>query len=241
MKEDLHRLILDQIKKRSGKPTQHTFLDRYLGNSHPRYPIDNPTLRSIAREVMRANKNLPAGQLADVLTSLIKGESGTEKMIAGFMLDYARPEQRKFRPKLFDEWLDHLEGWAEVDTLCTGKYARAEVPGQWQYWEPLLKRFAKSKNIGKRRASLVLLCAPVRYTQDSTLSQMAFRNIALLSNEREVMITKAISWLLRSMIALYRKEVVTFVNESRATLPAIAIRETQAKLTTGVKGKKRSG
>lgn len=241
MKEDLHRLILDQIKKRSGKPTRHTFLDRYLGNSHPRYPIDNPTLRSIAREAMRANQDLDADQLADVLTSLIEGESGTEKMMAGFMLDYARPAQRKFKPSRFNGWLDHLEGWAEIDTLCTGKYARAEIPAQWQSWEPLLKKFARSKNIGKRRASLVLLCAPVRYTQDPTLSEMAFRNIELLSGERDVIITKAISWLLRSMTGLYRKEVVDFVNGNRTTLPAIAVRETQAKLTTGVKGRKRSG
>jgi 3-methyladenine DNA glycosylase AlkD len=240
LKEDLHRFILEEIKKRSGKPTQHTFLDNYLGNSHPRYPIDNPRMRGIAREFMREYKHLSATDFAEVLTSLINGKSGTEKMMAGFLLDYSRLDQRKFKPKLFDEWLNHLEGWAEIDTLCTGKYARTEIPAQWQNWEPLLRKFVKSKNIGKRRASLVLLCAPVRYTQDGELSQMAFQNIMLLSGERDVLITKAISWLLRSMISLYRKDVTAFVNENAASLPAIAVRETRSKLLTGTKGKKRS-
>ncbi|MGC3946574.1 MAG: DNA alkylation repair protein [Chryseolinea sp.] len=241
MKEDHHRFILDQIQKRSGKPTQHTFLDSYLGNSHPRYPIDNPGMRGIAREFMRANKQLSAGKFEEVLTSLIHGESATEKMMAGFLLDYSKLDQRKFKPKVFDDWLNQLQGWAEIDTLCTGKYSRTEIPAQWQSWEPLLKKFAKSKNIGKRRASLVFLVAPMRYTQDSELSHMAFQNILQLSGERDVLITKAISWLLRSMISLYRKDVMTFVNENAGSLPAIAVRETRVKLTTGTKGKKKSG
>ena len=239
MEADHHGLILNQIQKRSGKGTKHTFVDGYLGNTHPRYAINNGEMRSIAREFMRGHANLPTAQFAHLLTSLINGESGTEKFMAGFLLDYARPDQRQFKPKLFDSWLNELEGWAEIDTLCTGKYARIEVPAQWQEWHPLLIKFSKSKNIGKRRASLVLLCAPVRYTQASDLSNTAFDNILRLTNEREVLITKAISWLLRSMIKLYRREVQAFVNEHAATLPAIAVRETRVKLSTGIKGKRK--
>ncbi|HTF21537.1 MAG TPA: DNA alkylation repair protein [Chryseolinea sp.] len=238
MKEDHHRFILDQIQKRAGKPTQHTFLDSYLGNDHPRYAINNMAMRTIAREFMRAHAQLSSEEFSQLLTSLLHGESGTEKMMAGFLLDYSRLDQRKFKPKLFDDWLNELKGWAEIDTLCTGKYARSEIPAQWQAWEPLLKKFSKSKNIGKRRASLVFLCAPTRYTQATELADTAFENILRVSGEREVLITKAISWLLRSMIKLYRKEVMSFVKEHAASLPAIAVRETRTKLSTGVKGKR---
>jgi 3-methyladenine DNA glycosylase AlkD len=241
LKDDHHRFILDQIQKRSGKPTQHTFLDSYLGNSHTRYPINNLEMRSIAREFMRAHAHLSADAFARVLTSLIHGASGTEKMMAGFLLDYSRLDQRKFKPKLFNDWLSELEGWAEIDTLCTGKYARTEIPAQWQTWEELIKKFSKSKDIGKRRASLVLLCAPVRYVQVSEMADVAFENIKRLSGEREVLITKAISWLLRSMIKHYRKEVLAFVNAQAESLPAIAVRETRTKLSTGVKGKRKAG
>ena len=239
MKEDHPSWILEQIQKRSGKPTQHTYLDAYLGNSHPRYAINNATLRGIAREFMRAHKDLKATELAEVLTVLIDGESATEKMMAGFLLDYASLAQRKFKPKLFDDWLGQLVGWAEIDTLCSGKYSQTEIPAQWKSWKPLLTRFSKSPSIGKRRASLVLLCAPMRYTHDADMAEKAFANIIRLAGERDVLITKAISWLLRSMIKLYRKEVAAFVEEHAALLPAIAVRETRVKLKTGTKTKRK--
>lgn len=235
-----HSWILEQIRRHAGKPTKHTFLDNYLGNSHPRYAISNPELRTIAREFSRNHKESDADAFAALLESLIQGESATEKMMAGFLLDYATPAQRKFKPRLFNNWLDQLVGWAEIDTLCSSKYARTEVPAQWQAWEPLLTKFSKSDYIGKRRASLVLLCSPVRYLHDGSLSEKAFDNIQRLSGERDVLITKAISWLLRSMVKLYRREVAIFVKDNADHLPAIAVRETRTKLKTGIKSKRKS-
>jgi 3-methyladenine DNA glycosylase AlkD len=161
-------------------------------------------------------------------------------MMAGFLLDYSQPLQRKFKPALFEDWLQQLVGWVEIDTLCTGKYSRTEIPAQWQTWDSLLKKFSKSPNISLRRASLVLLCAPMRYTQDAAMAHRALDNIHRLSGEREVLITKAISWLLRSMIALYRKDVKEFVDTYADTLPSIAVRETRTKLATGTKSKKKT-
>lgn len=240
MNDDNHCLILEQIQRRAGKPTQHTFLDSYLGNSHPRYPINNQAMRGIAREFMRAHKAMGPDEFSRLLGSLIHGPSSTEKMMAGFLLDYSQLPQRKFKPSLFEGWLQELVGWVEVDTLCTGKYSRTEVPAQWRAWDPLLKKFSKSPNISLRRASLVLLCAPARYTQDTAIADRAFDNIRRVTGEREVLITKAISWLLRSMIALYRKEVKEFIETNADKLPAIAVRETRTKLTTGTKSKKKT-
>ena len=241
MKADYHRFILDQIQRGANKATRHTFLDGYLGNSHPRYAIDNPTLRAIAREFMKSHVNMTADEFARLLTSLVQGKSGTEKMMAGILLDYSRLDQRKFKIRLFDDWLNELEGWAEIDTLCTSKYARSEILAQWQDWERLLKKFSRSKDIGKRRASLVFLCVPTRYSQVPELADLAFENIERLSGDRDILITKAISWLLRSMIKLYRNEVMSFVKKHEASLPAIAVRETRTKLSTGVKSKRNSG
>jgi|GEM_PF-6222313 len=47
--QSLHQELLDEIIKASGKATKHTFLDSYLGNSNPRYPISNPKLRNVAK------------------------------------------------------------------------------------------------------------------------------------------------------------------------------------------------
>src|SRR4051812_26079870 len=115
-----HKNLLTDIKNKCGKPTQHTFLDGYLGNTHPRYPINAPTLRTIAKEWMKNNgKDLSMKDFTSLLTHLIEGESATEKTMAGILLDYSPKSLRGFDPILFDKWLDHLQGWAEVDSLCT--------------------------------------------------------------------------------------------------------------------------
>lgn len=230
-----HKILLDLIKGNSGTPTQHTYLDSYLGNSHPRYPINSPTLRLIGKEWMRDHRALPSKDFVNVLTSLAEGKSATEKFMVGVLLDASRKEQRKFNPRVFDSWLDHLEGWAEVDTVCTGAYTITEIPEQWDVWEKLLTKFSKSKNINKRRASLVLLCSPLSKHTDERLVHTALTNISSLKSEKEILITKAISWLLRSMIRHHRRSVSDFVKANMDTLPKIAIRETLRKLDTGRK------
>lgn len=235
--KQLHKELLSRIIEKSGKPTKQTFLDNYLGNSHPRYPINNPTLRGITREFTKAHKDLPVKEFQQLLTGLIEAPSCTEKMVAGFLLDTCTKEQRKFNPRVFDKWLNHLVGWVEVDTLCTGKYSKFEIGAQWDAWKKILPKFAVSKNIQKRRASLVLLCQPLRDRNDE-IKVLAFKNVQLLSHEREVLITKAISWVLRCMVKNYKKEVTRFVIDNKSTLPPIAVRETMAKIKFGRKTKR---
>lgn len=232
-----HKELLSLIKENSGTPTQHTYLDSYLGNDHPRYPINVPTLRLIAKEWSKTYRNLSAVEFQKLLDSLIHGKSSTEKNMAGILLDLSTKEQRKFDPTCFDEWLDQLIGWAEIDSVCTGSYPTSEIPANWKVWSNLLTKFSKSKNINKRRASLVLLCSPMRKAADERLASMAFANSDRLKHETEILITKAISWLLRSMIKHHRKEVSDYLKTNHKSLPKIAVRETQTVLDTGKKTK----
>jgi 3-methyladenine DNA glycosylase AlkD len=230
-----HSGILQQIKDQSGQPTEHTFLDSYLGTSNPRYPINAPRMRAIGKEWIRQHKDLTAAEFAKLLTSLVKGKSSTEKVIAGILLDCSTRNQRKFDPTLFEEWLDHLTGWAEVDSVCTGKYCLTEIPADIPAWKGILTRLSKSKNINKRRASLVFLSTPISHSADPRLATIAFANINRLKKEKEVIITRAISWLLRSMVRHHRQALSSFLKKNEATLPAVAVRETKIKLKTGKK------
>jgi 3-methyladenine DNA glycosylase AlkD len=235
----LHKEILKEIKDKSGTPTSHTFLDSYLGTRHPRYPVSAPVLRKIAKEWMSRNKDLACAEFTAVLTSLNAGESCTEKCMAGLLLDYAKEPQRKFDIKLFDLWLDNLEGWAEIDSLCTGKYSLAEIPSNFTKWKSFPKKLSKSKAIEKRRASLVFFCSPISHSDNDSLALTALENIDQLKHEKDILITKAISWLLRSMIRYHRPRVESFMLENKDQLPAIAVRETMIKLKTGKKNKTR--
>ena len=237
MKSSFHLQILQEIKEKARKPTKHTFLDNYLGNQHPRFAIGAAELRGIAKEWIKANAGLPAERFAEVLSDLIHGASSTEKWMAGILLDYSKKEQREFDPRLFDEWLEHLEGWAEIDAVCTSKYTRTEIVGQWTKWKPLLIKFSKSKNISKQRASIVFFCSPLSQFENKDLSEIALQNVDRLKSEKSVLITKAISWVLRSMIKYNRARVEEFLKIKGSALPKIALRETLVKLETGRKTK----
>lgn len=235
--QTLHTELLSEIVKKSGNPTKHTFLDKYLGNNHPRYSISNPVLRTTVRSWLRATPLTPKEFLA-LLTSLTQAPSSTEKMTAGILLDYASKDQINFDPKIYDRWLNHLVGWVEVDTLCYGHFKIAQVLEQWHSWKKLLLKLNKSKNINKRRASLVLLCKLLTRTDDKRVQVLALQLIDKLKSEREVLITKSISWTLRSMVKLHRAPLTMYITKNKQTLPAIAVRETLTKLETGRKTKK---
>lgn len=235
MSDKFHDEILKIIKANAGTPTLHTFSDSYLGNTHPRYPINTPDLRLIAKEWMKEHKSMTAIRFQKLLTSLIKGKSSTEKTMTGILLDVSTKDQRKFDPACFNDWLNHLVGWAEIDSVCTGKYTITEIPTNFATWKKLLLGFSKSKNIGKRRASLVFLCSPISQGPNPQLANLAFTLIDKLKSEKEILITKAISWLLRSMVRYHKSMVADYLKSNRESLPAIAVRETMVKIETGKK------
>ncbi len=234
-----HRKLLLEIKKKGGKPVRDPFLQNYLGNPHPLYKVNSPTLHKIAKSWIAEHRQVSADELTMVIRSLVLGKTCTEKMMAGILLNSCRKEQRTFDPNLFDHWLNHLIGWVEVDTLCTGRYPENEVPKQWTAWKKVLNKFSRDKNIQKRRASLVLLCSPLRRNPDPRLLDQAFKTVDRLGQEKEALITKAVSWVLRSASVHFPAEVKKYVTLNETKLPRIAVRETLTKLKTGTKTKRK--
>ena len=134
-------------------------------------------------------------------------------------------------------WLDDLSGWAQIDALCANVFQPEDFLAEWPLWGAFLSELAGDTNINKRRTSLVFLTGPVRQSDDRRLSSAAFDNLRFLQAERGILITKAVSWLLRSLVAQHREAVVGFLDDNRAALPAVAIREVSAKLETGRKNR----
>lgn len=123
----------------------------------------------------------------------------------------------------------------ETDSICQSKFSAPEVFRKWKEWRELLTKLASDKNVHKRRASLVLLTKLVKDSEDMRLADLAFANIGKLKQNREILVAKAISWLLRDLIKNHRQSVEKYLLENEDTLPRIAVRETRQKLLTGRK------
>jgi len=153
----------------------------------------------------------------------------------GYFLQYGTTFRKSLDLNDLESWLSELEGWCEVDTTCQSAFTAEDMLSNWKAWKPLLTRLSHSSNIAQRRASLVLLNKAVTQSDDKRLADVAFENIERLELEKDILITKTVSWVLRSLIANHRSRVVKYLKEHKDTLPKIAIRETNKKLATGKK------
>lgn len=208
----------------------------YMGSPHGLLGVAVPDLRRLAKSWLAANTSLPPDAILAVADSLFAGPLHEEKTLAALILGYSKPARRAATLDRVDGWLDRLVGWAEIDALCS-IFAAEEMLGDWADWAPWLRDLAASENINKRRASLVLLTGPVRSHDDPRLLEVALDNLGRLQAERAILITKAVSWLLRSLVPRHREVVAGYLDAHRSALPAIAVRETSAKLETGRKSR----
>lgn len=228
-----HQEILRALKSKAKKGSKHGA--GYVGTNHLYYNIDVPTRRKIVKKWLKKHQNLSTTELVALIDSLSKGKSHEEISIRGLLLEYLPRLRWQIAPRALDRWLDKVEGWAEVDSLCQSNFTAEEMTGRWKEWESLIGKLARDKNIHKRRASLVLLTLPVRHSDDRCLAELAFEIIDRLKSERNILITKAISWLLRSLIDNHKRRLEDYLLTNEQLLPKIAVRETKRKLLTGKK------
>ena len=233
-----HRFLLDEIKKAGPPRTGALENDSYGGSGHPYYRVSVPDRRRLARAWVSAHKAMAPTEVLAVVDSLFQGESHEEKTLAALLLAYHPKARAAATTAMFDAWLGHLNGWVEVDSLCQNVFTPKEMLADWPAWSGLIGRLGRDGDINRRRAALVLLTRPVSVTDDTRFTDLAFDGIERMKAERDILITKAVSWLLRSMAGRHGALVRAYLEANLASLPAIAVRETRVKLATGVKSGK---
>jgi 3-methyladenine DNA glycosylase AlkD len=213
----------------------HQTSGSYTGSPHAFLGVATPELRRLARQWLTANKALSGQEILLIVDRLIASPVHDEKTLGALIVGYAKTARSATTSARLDRWLDTLVGWAEVDALCSNLYQPEDFLAAWAEYEPWLRRLSADANVNKRRASLVLLTSPVKRSDDTRLTRVAIANLRALQDERSILITKAVSWLLRSLVARHRGAVISYLEENRAALPAIATREVSVKLQTGRK------
>jgi 3-methyladenine DNA glycosylase AlkD len=212
--------------------------DSYSGSGHPFFNVSAPDMRRIARAWLAARRNAGDADLLAVVASLFVSEAYEEKVLAAILLAANARMRRLGTPALADGWLDHLTGWAEIDSLCGPIFGPEEMEADWPAWRDLILRLSRDSSINRRRAALVLLTRPTRTSSEPRYRDLAFEVVERLKSERPILITKAVSWLLRSMANHHGAAVAAYLDAKAASLPAIAVRETRTKLRTGTKSGK---
>lgn len=207
----------------------------YSGSSAIHHGLSNPTMRHFVKNWSEKHPSLSYDDWQDTLSDLYQAESIDERCLAGFMLGNYKQFRNDLRLSVLDAWIGCLEGWREIDTTCQSNYTAKDLLISWEDWQNFLVDLSQRDRIQHRRASLVLLVKPVRDSVDERLITTALENVERLKHEKDKLITKAISWILREAIKRHKQTVADYVSENRDTLPAIAVREFKKKYETGKK------
>ena len=237
----VHQKILKEISqiKSVSTPGNIMFGQRYMGTDKFYHGFTTPQISNLAKKIFKENQLSPEGIL-QLLNSLYQyGINYTEIVLGPMILSLSPQTLKNFDPKNLDLWLNYTCGWAENDVLCQSNFTAENVLNRWSDWEKWLKEFNQSSNINKRRASLVLLTKPVRQSDDNRLSKLAFENIENLKREKDILVTKAVSWLLRSLVTFHKQEILKYLEVNKDSLPKIAYREALSKALTGRKYNKK--
>lgn len=224
-----HDFVLAQVSDKSGDNSTQS------GSSKQHYGLSNPTLRGFVKQWAKDHPDLSYEQWQATLHDLYHSASVDEVMLAGFMLGQYASYRRRLPLSVLDGWIGQLEGWREIDTTCQSNYTASDLLATWTHWQPFLLQLADRETRPHQRASLVLLVKPVRDSADPRLIETALANIERLKGESDKLLTKAVSWVLREAVKRHRDTVAAYVETHAESLPALAVREFNKKLTTGKK------
>jgi 3-methyladenine DNA glycosylase AlkD len=230
-----HKKILQAIQREKGRGNTFSDKDSYMLSGHFYYDISVPVRREIVKEWMKLAQEISDKELIAVIDSLYKGHSHEEKSMASALIGYYPKIRKSVSFKVLDAWLGELVGWAEIDGLCQSTFTAEEMLPKWNEWERFIRRLSKDKNINKRRASLVFLTWPIAHSADKRIIDLSFEMTEALKHEKPIIITKAISWLLRSGVKYHKKAIAEYLKKNKDSLPKIAVRETARKIKTGRK------
>lgn len=227
----IHQSLINAIKQYS-RVTSFD-IGHYVGTKHHIYNVPIPTMRTIANTFAKEHKDISVPDFVTLIDQLFFAPSFEEKILATMILAKFPAILASLPEASFDQWLGTLTGWAEVDSFC-------DEIDYWLRKNPttgikLLKKWNKDPYLEKRRASLVVLCSSLRHSPEPRWKTLGFTFVAARTHEKHVMITKAISWLLRSMVKYHKTEVKNYIHAHQDTLPKIAIREVTKKIMTGKK------
>jgi len=233
--------LVDRIKKnlrkagRSCPQKELDFVERYLGTKRKFICVKAAERDKIIRESLHELKALPPKDAIKILDELFSSDTFEDFNLAGKLLTKLPEVRRSLDFGHLEKWLRTTNGWAECDCICQSLFSEKEVLDRWGEWEKTIHRFTKDKNIQIRRASLVLQCNPARKSDNPKLTALAFETVEKLKGEKDVLITKAISWVLRCLAVQNGKETLVYLKNNQDSLPKIAYRETLKKITTGKK------
>jgi 3-methyladenine DNA glycosylase AlkD len=190
--------------------------------------------RTLARNILRGHR---ASSGAEVLALAINTFESGQRYLAYELLRAAPRAVAAARLSDVRRFATGMTTWSEVD--CFGCFVGGVAWRSGRISDKEIARFASSSDRWRRRAALVAtvpLNAKSRGATSATGdAPRTLAVCALLLDDRDEMVVKAMSWALRELAKRDQHAVRTFLSAHGERLAARVRREVTNKLTTGRK------
>jgi 3-methyladenine DNA glycosylase AlkD len=232
----VHQHFINQIELN----VEHEIRDRMLKSiptQHKLYGVRIPKLRQIAKEWYKKNKNLGFKDFVEIIGVLWKDKSREERTIAIELLNFYKEYIPDISKDLINEWIISLDNWEETDGFAlylVGRWMLDSFNDRQSYlWELI-----EDENEWLRRVAVVATIEFNDWKKDNANPELTFKLIDVVKEDKHPMITKAVSWAIRTLIKEHKSEVATYMEKNNSVLAKHIVREVNNKLTSGLKNVK---
>jgi len=205
-----------------------------IRTGRPFYGARVGDLRATAAGWRRAHRQAAPAQVAALADRLWHTGIREEQLVACFLLAGDRAALDATDPDRVRTWTALLDNWETTDQLgmnVLGPLVALDPDRRF----PLLEAMAADPHPWARRLALVACTRLAGAEGAAGLWPRVARLLLALATDRAAALPKAASWVLRSWLAPCPDQVAAFVDGHAGRLPAVAVRETRAKLATGSK------
>ncbi|MBU1747103.1 MAG: DNA alkylation repair protein [Chloroflexi bacterium] len=234
--ESERKHLLEQVEPYAD-PKHADRMREYAPTTRRVYGLRVADLRVIDRAWRRAHRDVTHEDLLALAEALWHGESREEWLLATLLLEGYKGHTADLPQSLLDRWRRDLENWEQTDCLgwVVGLWFAANPDARQDYLWTLLA----DEDVWSRRLALVTTARVNRGEWGLTIPDLTLQLVDQVKAERHPMITRAVSWALRSLITHHQALVVAYLDENRETLAGHVVREVNNKLRTGLKSGKR--
>ncbi|RPJ83449.1 MAG: DNA alkylation repair protein [Acidobacteria bacterium] len=203
------------------------------------YGVRTPNLRKIVRTWLGAHRQTPWPEILGLIEILWCGPSQEERGLALLLLESNSRRIPELQWDHFNRWRLMSDNWGITDGLgciAFGPWIKADMPSRLER----LMFLIHEADIWSRRLALVAT-VPLNRDEASAIPDLTLQLVDKVKHERDPMITKAVSWVLRELTKTHKPRVIDYLEKNRRLLAPLAVRETENKLRTGLKSGKTKG
>ena len=206
---------LRQALRRSAPPQRWPGARAYLSSPVPVIGVRAGALRLVARGFWSEHRDVTMASLLPLTERLWRGRTFEERILA---LEILERYHRRFDSstwRTLDRWVDSAEGWGLCDSLAGGPIA--EMVRTDPSRTRAVRRWAGSRNLWRRRASLYALGPLVRAGEWTIVRP----HLERLLYDEEFWVQRAVGTWLREAWKVRRSEVERFLVRRAARIPPV--------------------